>query len=166
MRVVAFLTRLSNRVHSDDTIFPFDTARVMDTAYCTWGGGSSDGIVIVQSRWYWVHANITALGTSYGGADNSDYFVLIGKNGITLADTIIGASHGREVGDGATLMHTGSPVYLEAGDEIFLYTQNADASSLLIESNPTDGPDYTTDTGPGTIGPHLILVALSGNAPT
>lgn len=166
MRVVAFLTRLSNRVHNDDTKFPWTTARVMDTTYCTWAGGASDGIVIVQTGWYWVHVNITTLGTFYSGATNADYFVMVSRNGITLDDTLIGASHSRPGGEGASLMHTGSPVYLEAGDELFVYTQNADGSSLLIESNPTDGPDYTTDTGPGTISPHFILVKLSGNAPS
>lgn len=165
MRVVAFLTRLSNRVHPDDTKFPWDTARVMDASYCTWAGTSTSGIVVLQSSWYWVHVNITTLGTFYAGATNADYFVLVSRNGIALSDTLTGASHSRPGGAGASLMHTGSPVYLNAGDELFVYTQNDDAASLLIESNPTDGPDYTTDAGPGTIGPHLIVVKLSGNAP-
>lgn len=167
MRVVAQLTRLANIVHNDDTKFPWNYARVMDTAYCTWAGGSSDGIVIVQSSWYWVHVNVTTLGDdpTYGGPDNTDYFVLVSRNGITLADTLVGASHGRPGGQGASLMHTGSPVYLTAGDELFVYTQNAGGTALLLESNPTDGPDYTTDSGQGVIGPHLFLVKLSGNAP-
>lgn len=167
MRVVAYLTRLSNIVHNDDTKFPWDTARVMDEAYCTWAGGATDGIVIVASSWYWVHVDITTLGTDYGGASNADYTVLVSRNGITLSDTLIGAGHLRPGGAGAGLMHTGSPVYLEAGDEVFVYTQNALAGTLLIESNPSDGAPsgYLADAGPGTIGPHLILVKLSGLPP-
>jgi hypothetical protein len=165
MRVVAFLTRLSNIVATENAAFPFDTARVMDTTYCTWAGGDGDPIVIVESSWYWIHSNLTVLGTFYGGPSNSDWFALIGRNGNDLASTIIGERHHSEQ-TGADLMSLGSPYYLEAGDEITLYLQNASGTGILVESNPTDGPDYTTDVGEGVISPHLILVKLSGNAPT
>ena len=50
----------------------------------------------------------------------------------------------------------------EAGDELWVYDQTALGDSLLVESNPTDGePDnFTQDAGPGTLSPHLFLIAF------
>jgi hypothetical protein len=164
MRVVAFLTRLSNIVATEDATFPFDTARVMDTDYATWAG-EGDPIVIVQSSWYWIHGNFTVLGPFYSGPGIGRWSAFVGRNGNTLADTIVGESHTYS-STGADIMSIGSPYYLEAGDEITLYFVNPSGTGILVESNPTDGPDYTTDVGEGVISPHLILVKLSGNAPT
>jgi hypothetical protein len=164
MRVVAFLTRLSNIVVAEDTTFPFDTARLMDTDYCTWAGEDAP-IVIVQEGWYVIHGNFTTLGTFYGGPSNARWFAFIGRNGNLLADTIAGELHSYS-STGADLMSIGTIEWLEAGDEITVYFQNATGTGLLVESNPSDGPDYTTDTGPGTISPHLILARVAGNAPS
>jgi hypothetical protein len=168
MRVVAKLTRLSNIVVTEDTAFPYDEAVVLDTAYATWAG-EGNPLVIVQSRWYGIVVNSTTLGTSYSSApDNSDWLHAVGRNGITLADTVVSERHSGLSGASAQLMSTGPwPVYLEAGDELDTYYQNlvSGQTTLLVESNPTDGPNYLTDVGPGTLSPHLILIALSGDAP-
>lgn len=167
MRMVVQLTRLSNKVIADDTPFPYDTAFLLDTAYATWAG-EGEPLVIVRTGWYWLQVNTTTLGTGYGGPDDSDWLQAVGRNGITLADTIYGERAHGSSGGSALPFSGGRPVYLEAGDELQTYYQNAvfGASTLLVESNPSDGPDYTTDTGPGTLSPHLMLAAMSGNAPS
>ena len=165
MSVVAFLTRLSNIVVAEDTTFPFDHARVMDTDYCTWAG-EDEPIVIVQEGWYRIESNITTLGTFYGGPSNARWFGLIGRNGNDLANTIDG--HHRDYSDtGADLTSFGTTEWLEVGDEITLYFQNPSGTGLLVESNPSDGvPDgYLDDEGPGTIGPKFILTKVGGPAP-
>lgn len=176
MAVVAFLTRLSNYVVTEDTSFPYDHARVLNTAYFTWAG-EGNPLVCVQTGWYGIVLNSTTLGTGYGttglgsgtpAPDNSDWVHAVGRNGITLADTVVSERHVGLSGSSAQLMSTGPwPVYLESGDELDAYYQNlaSGVSTLLIESNPTDGPNYHTDTGDGVLSPHLILVTLTGNAP-
>lgn len=167
MSVVAKLTRLSNVVVTEDTAFPYDTSVVLDTDFVTWAG-SGNPLVIVQTGWYWVHVNSTTLGTGYGGPNNSDWVHAVGRNGITLADTIYSQRNSSGNAASAQLMSGGSPVYLEANDEIRVYYQNlvSGATTLLVESNPSDGPDYTTDTGPGTLSPHIFLVRMGGDAPS
>lgn len=166
MTMVAFLTRLSNYVVNNDTAFPFDTARVMDTSYCTWAG-TGNPIVIVTEGWYWVGVNATTLGTYYGGANNSDWVTAVGRNGVDLAHTVISERHYHSSAASADLMSIGAPVYLYVADEIDVYFQNPNASTLLVESNPSDGlpSGYLTDAGPGTIGTHLFLIAMAGIAP-
>jgi hypothetical protein len=166
MRVVAKLTRLSNVVVTEDTAFPYDTSVVLDTDYATWAG-EGNPLVIVQTGWYWVHVNSTTLGTGYGGPSNLDWIHAVGRNGVTLADTVYSQRHIGASGASAQLLSGGSPVYLEAADELDVYYQNlvSGQTTLLVESNPSDGPDYTTDTGPGTLSPHLFLVKMSGPAP-
>lgn len=168
MRVVVKLTRLSNYVVTDDTAFPYDTAVVLDTAYATWAG-EGNPVVVVREGWYWVHLNSTTLGTGYSSAPaNDDWLHAVGRNGLTLADTVYSQRHAGSTGASAQLMSGGSPVYLETGDEIDAYYQNLHSglTTLLLESNPTDGPNYLTDTGPGTLSPHLFLIAMSGSAPS
>lgn len=175
MRIVAFLTRLSNVIVNDDTAFPYDEARVLDTAYFTWAGSPGDPLVCVQAGWYGLMLNSTTLGTQYGttgigsgtaAPDNADWLHAIGRNGITLADTVVSERHTGANGIGAQLMSTGPwPVYLEVGDELQAYYQNTGASSILVESNPTDGPNYHTDAGIGTLSPHLIVIKGSGTPP-
>ena len=166
MRVVAKLTRSTNVVVTEDTAFSYNTSVVMDTAYCTWAG-TGNPIVIVQTGWYFVWVNSTTLGTSYGGPNNSDWIHAVGKNGITLADTIYSQRDSSGNGASAQLMSGGSPVYLTAADAIRVYYQNmvSGQTTLLVESNVSDGPDYTTDTGTMVLSPHLILMAMTGNAP-
>lgn len=166
MRVVAKLTRLSNIVVTENTAFPYDTAIVLDTAYATWAG-EGNPLVIVTTGWYWIHLNSTTLGTFYGGPDNSDWLHAVGRNGITLADTVYGERNSSGNAATAQFISGGSPVYLEAGDEIDVYYTNLKSgeTTLLVESNPSDGPDYTTDTGPGTLSPHIFLIKMSGDAP-
>ena len=166
MRVVAYLTRLSNIVVDNGDPFPFDTARVMDTDYATWSETPGDPIVIVQSRWYYVGGDFTSLASFYGGPAAADWIVQLTRNGLDLDHTIV-AEWVYEPTTGATGRGLGSPVYLEAGDEIQATVINSSASTILIESNPSDGvPDgYLADAGPGTLSPHLYLIALSGPAP-
>lgn len=167
MRIVAKLTRLSNIVVTDNAAFPYDTAVILDTAYATWAG-EGDPLVIVQSSWYWLWLNSTTLGTGYGGPSNADWLHAVARNGISLDNTLPGAARDSS-GNGlsAQIMSSGSPVYLEAGDELETYYQNlvSGQTTLLVESNPSVGPDYTTCVGPGTLSPHLILVKMSGDAP-
>jgi hypothetical protein len=168
MSVVAQLTRLSNYVVNDDTAFPYDHAFVLDTDYATWAG-EGEPLVVVQAGWYWVWLNDTTLGTNYGGANNSDWLHAVGRNGITLNDTVFSQRHTGANAASAQLMSGGSPVYLQAGDELRTYFQNcvAGQTTLLVESNPTDGVPggYLTDEGPGTLSPHLFLIRMAGPAP-
>lgn len=171
--IVAFLTRMSNYVVNDDTAFPYDHAVVLDTTYFTWAG-EGNPLVCATTGWYGIALNTTVLGTQYTNGSgtpapsSADFVHAVGVNGITLADTVVSERHVSTSGAGAQLMSTGPwPVYLTAGDEIDVYMQNAvgGAGSLLVESNPTDGPNYFTDAGPGTLSPHLILIKMAGTAP-
>lgn len=173
--IVAFLTRFSNIVVTEDTEFPYDHAVVLDTDFFTWAG-EGNPLVCQVDGWYGIQVNSTTLGTGYGttglgsgtaAPNNSDWLHAVGKNGITLADTVISERHVGLSGASAQLMSTGPcPVYLEAGDTIDVYYQNlAGSSSLLVESNPSDGPNYHTDTGPGTLSPHLIITTITGSVP-
>lgn len=166
MTMVAYLTRLTNVVINDDTAFSWDTARVLNTSYASWSIGDPTKLYIERSGWYWAGGDFTTLGTFYGGANNADWIAAIGKNGITLNDSYIMERHYHSSGASADLMSIGAPIYLLDTDYIQVYFQNVNASSILVESNPTDGPDYTTDTGPGTMSPHLFLIAMNGPAPS
>lgn len=171
MTMVAYLTRLANKVINDDTAFDWDTARVLDTSYASWTIGDPTKLYIERTGWYWVGGDFTTLGTSYGGANNSDWLVLVGKNGITLADSVVAERHYTlapgGAGSSADLVSIGAPVYLLDTDYIQVYFQNANSTSLLVESNPSDGlpSGYLTDAGPGTMSPHLFLIAMNGTAP-
>lgn len=168
MTMVAYLTRLTNVVINDDTAFSWDTARVLNTTYASWTIGDPTKLYIDRSGWYWIGCDITTLGTSYGGANNADYFVLVGKNGIALANTVLAERHSPASATGADLLSIGGPVYLLDTDYIQVYFQNTNAASILVESNPSDGlpSGYLTDAGPGTMSPHLFLIALNGAAPS
>lgn len=167
MRVVAFLTRMSNIVVTEDTAFPYDHAVVLDTTYFTWAG-EGNPLVCVTTGWYGISLNSTTLGTFYSGPSNLSWLHAVGRNGITLADTVVSERHDADSGAGAQLMSTGPwPVYLTTGDELDAYYQNltAGTTTILVESNPTDGPDYTTDAGPGTLSPHFIITRMAGAVP-
>lgn len=168
MTMVAYLTRLTNVVIADDTAFSWDTARLMNTSYASWTIGDPTKLYIDRTGWYFVGADITTLGTSYGGADNSDWLACIGKNGIALANTQIAERHRASTAVNADLMSIGTPMYLLDTDYLQLYLQNANAANILVESNPSDGlpSGYLTDAGPGTISPHLYLIAMGGGAPS
>jgi hypothetical protein len=167
--IVAFMTRLSNYVINDDTSFPFDHARVLDTTYFTWTGTPGDPLVCQVEGWYFLKGNFTTLGTGYGGADNTDWFAAISRNGLTLDDMVVAGRKraGSGAGASADLFEISDDVYLEVGDEIFVLFQNTGASTLLVESNPSDGvpSGYLTDAGPGTLSPHLVIETRSGPAP-
>jgi hypothetical protein len=169
MTMVAYLTRLSNVVVTEDVAFDWDTARVMHASYASWSAVDPSKLRIVTTGWYWIGGDFTTLGTSYGGANNSDWVAAVGKNGVALANTVIAERHGPKVATDADLMSIGSPVYLTSGDYLQVYFQNANSGSttLLIESNPSDGlpSGYLDDAGPGTLSPHLFLIALNGAAP-
>lgn len=159
MKLVAFMTRLSNYVIADDTAFPYDTAVYINNAYMTWAG-SGNPLVCARAGRYAGTLVSTTLGTNYGGASNSDWIHAIGRNGVTLADTILSERHAHSSGATADLMTTGLQVFKDlfsVGDTIEVYYQNINGSTILVESNPTDGPDYTTDVGPGTLSPHLQI---------
>ena len=173
MKVVAFLTRLTNVVVTEDTRFSYDTARVMDGSFFTWAG-SGAALVCVQTGWYGIILNSTVLGTGYTNGSGTpapstlDFIHAVGRNGITLAATVLSERHVGVTGASAQLMSTGPwPVYLTSGDTLETYYQNmvSGETTILVESNPTDGPNYFTDVGPGTLSPHLIVVKMTGNAP-
>jgi hypothetical protein len=167
MTMVAYLTRLQNKVINNDTAFDWDTAVVMDSAFAHWAISDATKLYIDRAGWYWIGGDFTTLGTSYGGGANSDWLAGIGKNGITLNDTIVMERHAHSSGATADLMSIGAPVYLLDTDYVQVYFQNPNAASLLVESNPSDGvpSGYLTDTGPGTMSPHLFLIAMGGAAP-
>lgn len=165
--IVAFLTRMSNIVVTENTAFPYDHAVVLNTSYFTWAG-EGNSLVTVTEGWYGLALNSTTLGTFYGGPSNLTWLHAIGRNGITLADTVVSERHDADGGAGAQLMSTGPwPVYLEVGDTLDVYFQNlvGGETTIFVESNPSDGPTYTTDTGPGTLSPHFIVTTMTGAVP-
>jgi len=167
MTLAVKLTRLFNLEINDNTAFPYDTAIVLDTSYATWAG-TGNPVVIVRTGWYFVWVNSTTLGTGYSSApDNSDWLHAVGRNGITLDDTIYGERNSSGNGASAQFISGGSPAYLEAGDELEVYYVNfvTGETSILVESNPSVGPNYLTCAGPGTLSPHLMLIAMGGLAP-
>lgn len=168
MTMVAYLTRLANKVINEDTAFDWDTARVLDTSYATWTIGDATKLYCVRAGWYFVGGDFTTLGTFYGGADNADWLAGVGKNGVALANTVILERHYHSSGASADLMSIGAPVYLTSSDYLQVYFQNAGGTTLLVESNPSDGlpSGYLTDSGPGTMSPHLYLIAMNGSAPS
>lgn len=175
--IVAFLTRFSNLVVADDTSFSYDHAVVLEEDYFTWSGTPGDPLVCQRAGWYGLALNSTTLGTSYGttglgsgtaAPSNLDWLHAVGRNGIALEDTVVSERHAGDNGAGAQLMSTGPwPVYLEVGDTLETYYQNLTAgqSTILVESNPSDGPNFHTDTGPGTLSPHLIVTTMRGAVP-
>lgn len=168
MTMVAYLTRLTNVVINDDTAFSWDTARLMNASYASWTIGDPTKLHIERTGWYWVGGDFTTLGTFYGGADNADWLAGVGKNGIALANTVLLERHYHSSGASADLMSIGAPIYLLDTDYLQVYFQNAGATSILVESNPSDGvpSGYLTDAGPGTMSPHLFLIAMGGGAPS
>lgn len=172
MTMVLNLSITANTTIADDTAFPWDVATVEDTSYASWDFATDPTKVnIVRTGWYLVGADITTLGTSYGGADNADVIALIGKNGLTLDDTIIAERSDKPNSTGVGLFTVGpQPRYLEAGDYIQLYIQNVNANTTMLESNPSTPPatgsDYTNQPGTGVIGSHLYLIAMGGGAPS
>lgn len=167
MTMVAYLTRLNNLVINNDTAFDWSKASVLNAVYASWTIGDPTKLYIDRTGWYWVGGDFTTLGTTYGGANNADWIAGIGKNGIALANTVITERHYHSSGASADLMSIGSPVYLLDTDYLQVYFQNPNAATLLVESNPSDGlpSGYLADAGPGTMSPHLFLVAMSGAAP-
>ena len=165
MILVAFLTRLSNHVIADDTAFPYDTSVILNTGYFTWAG-TGNPLVCARAGRYGGTLVSTTLGTFYGGADNTDWIHAIGRNGITLAATILSERHTGASGASAQLMTTGMQAFKDlfaVGDTIRVYYQNTNAANLLVESNPSDGlpSGYLTDAGPGTLSPHIQLWWIS-----
>lgn len=170
--IAAYLTRLSNVVVNNDTAFPFDTARYLDASFFTWAGSPGDPLVAVRDHWFHIVGNITTLGTTYtngsgtSAPSNDDWMFMVARNGLTLADLIVAGRHNPVSGGNADFFTIDDYVWIETGDEIYLILQNQSASTILVESNPSDGPNYFTDAGPGNLSPHLVLVAVGGNAPS
>ena len=166
--IVASLTRLSNIVVANNAAFPFDHARVMHPGYCSWAG-EGNPVVILRRGWYNMAGIFTTLGTTpYGGPSNDDWIAAITRNGLALADFVVAGRHNPSNGAGADLMPTISDdVWCEVSDEIDVIFQNQSASTILVESNPSDGSPsgYLTDAGPGTLSPHLVIKAVAGAEP-
>lgn len=167
MTMVAFLTRSANLVITEDTAFDWDLAPVMDAGYAHWAIGDPTKLYIDRTGWYWAGGNFTTLGTDYGGASNANWVAAIGKNGVTLADTIVAERHEAVSGAKADLMSIGSPVYLLDTDYVQVFFQNTNGTTLLVEANVSDGvpSGYLADAGTHVLSPHLFLIAMAGSAP-
>lgn len=167
----AMLTRLSNRVHANSTAFPFDSAAVDPDGWWSAGAPSRLTVPVGKTGWYIVGADVTTLGTNYGGTTNVNVQIQIAKNWNGVAGDLLNATVVYERFDNAngTAAHgnaTASLVYLQAGDYLQLTTFNSNGADLLIESNPSDGvpSGYLTDAGPGTLSPHLYVIPAHGPA--
>jgi hypothetical protein len=161
------VTRLSNYVLTNEDPFPFDTENVDSDGI--WDPGNPTVFTVQRTGWYFVGADITTLGTDYGGASNANLLIAILKNwdGVSaqLGYYIAVERYENGIATAAQLNSLLQLVYLEVGDELQLTLISAAGSSLLVESNPSDGvpSGYLTDSGPGTLSPHFYLVWAQGN---
>lgn len=171
--IVAYLTRLSNYVIDAGDPFPFDTEKITTNAnYFTWTGTPGDPLVCTRDGWYHLRGNFTSLGTNYSGPNNTDWSAAITRNGWDLDHMVV---YGRKRagsggGTSADAFEISDDVYLEVDDLINVVFNVGEAvTSVLIESNPStppgSGSDYTSQPGPGTLSPHLIIETRSGPAP-
>jgi hypothetical protein len=155
------VTRLSNYVLTNEDPFPFDTVNV-DTDGI-WDSSDPTKLTVQREGWYFLGANITTLGTDYGGASNANVgiYILRDWDGVStqLAYYIAGERFENGFTSAAQLNSLLQLVYLEVGDVLEL-TLIGGAGSLLVESNPSDGvpSGYVSDDGPGTMSPHFYLV--------
>ncbi len=157
----ASIRRLANLVIADATAFPFDTAT--DDPLGMWDLGDATKLTIPRTGWYWVGADITTLGTNYGGPNNQQVMIEVCRNwdGVEphLDEDVVFERFWNKNGSEAHGNSTLQLVHLVAGDYLQLLLTGS-GSGLLVESNPSDGlpSGYLTDTGPGTLSPHLYVV--------
>ncbi len=165
--VGVYLTRLSNLVIGSGQPFPFTEVRKASPGY--FDINRPTDVTIPVSGWYWVGYEITTLGTGYGGATNRNLVIAVLKNydgqGPILDFMVVGRRFSHSNGKDAYLDSQTVPCYLEAGDTLQLVIQNHDASSVLVESNPSDGlPNgFLNDDGPGTLSPHFYVILMPGH---
>lgn len=164
--------RLSNYSIANNTPFPFDHAIVDPDGW--WDIATPTKLIVPGGKagWYWVGANITTLGTSYGGGSNLNVQIHIAKNWNGNETTLLNATvvyerFNNSTGGWAHGNSTLGLIYLDEGDELeiaFIGTE-----PLLVESNPSDGlpSGYLNDEGPGTLSPHFYaILAESPPGPT
>lgn len=165
------LTRLSNLVIDNEDPFPFGVANEDSGEF--WDIGDPTKIVIPpgQGGWYWVGADITTLGTNYGGSSNANVTIAVLKNwdGVSTQLGFYCAAERFENGNSTlAYMNTLSPqlVELAAGDVLQLVLIGG-GSDLLVESNPSDGAPsgYLADDGPGTLSPHFYVLRAGPGLP-
>jgi hypothetical protein len=169
------INRLSNHVVSTNVVFPFGQALYDSTGGSMWTAGSPSKIVIPagvgNSKLWVIGADITTLGTSYGGTGNQRVILEIVKNwpgneavNPHLNYEVAGERFWNENAASAYLNSISfHPVLLNEGDELELLVTGS-GSDLLVESNPSDGvpSGYLTDDGPGTLSPRFYAFLWPG----
>jgi hypothetical protein len=150
------ITRMSNVVVDDSAPFPFDRQ------VAGWEQADPSVIVVPADGWYMVGADITTLGTAYGGPSNRQTQLSVVKDWEPgtppLLATVAFENFHADDGQGAHGNSLLQPVWLEAGDRLELVI----GSQVLVESNPSDGlpGDFLTDEGPGVLSPRFYLLPL------
>lgn len=162
--LVSFLTRSSNIKVSNEQPFPWNTE--IDDVGDTWDPADPTVITAAATGWYWVGVNITTLGTSYGGPNNSNVMITVLKNwdgvSIQLGYYVAWERFANTASTSAQGNSLLQMVHLEAGDELQVALIGATSAGLLVESNPSDGlpSGFLTDAGPGTLSPHFYLIPV------
>lgn len=159
----------ANDTVTNEEPIPFNT-ELIDSAGM-WSIGDPTKVHIPRDDWYWVGADITTLGTAYGGPNNTNVSIAIMKNwdGVStqLGYYVAYERFNNEDGASAAGNSLLQLVYLEAGD-VLQVILIGNAGSLLVESNPSDGvpSGFPNDTGPGTLSPHFFVIsARPGGGP-
>lgn len=165
------VTRLSNVTVANNAAVVFD-AEIADPDGW-WSAAAPTKLIVPAGKggWYWVGADITTLGTTYGGPANTDVQLCVEKNWDGTQPTLLAScvayqrySHGN--GTSARAETLLQPILLAAGDELQLALIGPTSGGLLVESNPSDGlpSGYLTDDGPGTLSPHFFAIPATGPA--
>lgn len=158
-----YITSLVNLIADADgtpSAFPFNH-EPDDTPY--WDITDPTVITVPATGWYWVGVDITTLGTGYGGANNQKVMIQVVRNwdGLQphLDDMVAWERFYNLNGISAHGNSLLQPVYLNEGDELQLILQSGGNTSLLVESNPSDGipSGFLADEGPGTLSPHFYI---------
>ncbi len=146
------ISRSENAFSTLNVAFPFDTLRFGLSSM--WDSAQPTRINIPLSGLWLVGADITTLGTYYGGTENYGVILEIVKNWCGVETTcphlyadIIGERYGNGSGAFAQMNSTSSIVELQAGDYLELIISGV----LLVESNPGDS---------GTLSPHFYAYYL------
>lgn len=156
----------SNEVVAQGDTVTF-TAATTESDAAAWSVGNPDRLTIQAAGWYTVGFDVTTLGTDYGGPSNQVVVASITKNwdGVVpyLDATVAFERFYNNSGALAQGNSHATAVYLEAGDYLQLVLAG-NVAGLLVESNPSDGlpGGFPTDTGPGTLSPHLYAVPCVG----
>jgi hypothetical protein len=158
------VTRRSNIVVRNGEPVPFD-AEVVDTGGL-WNKADPTKLTIQRDGWFWVGADITTLGTDYGGPPNNNVQIAILKNwdgkSTQLPFYVVYERFANRRAELAQGNSTVQPIPLRAGDVLQLTLIGPTDDGLLVESNPSDGKPrgFVADTGPGTLSPHMYAIRI------